>query len=184
MKIKLIIIIVILLTNLVSCATKNISQEDAPPPIPSKKRFSQYKYYFIKPLAIDSELTEEHGNQKAMEIVDNYLYRDFLDVFETLDPYEDYNPKKPGKTLIIAPSIQKMKSVSRGTRAFIGVFAGGSAVVLKVNYTDANTKEIVADPVFYQHANAFGATYSRGGSDLSMLYRISGLAAAYAADNF
>ncbi|MEE9354872.1 MAG: hypothetical protein V3U75_04710 [Methylococcaceae bacterium] len=119
-----------------------------------------------------------------MKEIDHYLYKYLLGVFETLDYYEDYDPKKPGKTLIIVPRIQKMKSVSAGTRAWVGVLAGGSAVLLKTTYIDANTKKILAEPVFYQHANALGAAYSGGRSDKSMLYRISGLAATYAAKNF
>ena len=176
-------ICVLLLLNLNGCATVDITRNDAQIGDAATRRFSEFDRFFIKPLKIDDNLKDSHNNEQASAIININLYNDFLAVFNTLDYFSEYDKERPEKTLIIKPVIEKLKSVGRVTRVFTGVLAGGSAVVLKITYIDAETKEIIANPSFYQHANAWAAAYKRS-SDRKMLDRITKLAAAYAADNY
>ena len=86
---------------------------------------------------------------KASVIINDNLFRDLLTVFNVLDPISEFDPSKPESTLIIEPTIEKLKAVSAGARILGGVLAGGSAVVLKTTYIDAETKQVLAEPSFY-----------------------------------
>lgn len=174
---------------LIGCATTNINQEDIPYNQPSTKKFSEYKYVFIKPLTIESEFKDSWNNQEALTIIENDLFQNMLPVFVSLSAFSRYDVSRPEKTLIIEPHIEKLKSVSKGVRSSLGLLflgagslAGSSAVILRVTYIDAKTKEVIASPAFYQHASAMGATFSQ--NDKDMLHRIAELASFYASDNF
>ena len=53
-----------------------------------------------------------------------------------------------------------------------------------VKLTDRTTGETIAEPEFYQHANAQGAAWSFGGTDKAMLGRETQLIADYLKDNY
>ncbi len=182
-------ITLIILLMLGGCATTNINKEDVPYNQPSSKKFSEYKYVFIKPLTIESEFKDSWNNQEALTTIENNLFQNMLPVFKNLSEFSFYDASRSEKTLIIEPHIEKLKSVSKGVRSSLGLLflgagslAGSSAVILKISYIDAKTKEIIASPAFYQHASAIGASFSQ--NDKDMLHRISELASFYASDNF
>ena len=77
-----------------------------------------------------------------------------------------------------------MKFVSGKARFWGGAFAGGTAVLMTVKLSDAATGEVIAEPEFYQHANAMGAAYSFGGTDKAMLGRTAELMANYLKANY
>ena len=85
--------------------------------------------------------------------------------------------RSPPRTLRIEPAIRHIKFVSGGARFWAGAFAGGSAVLMTMKLTDAQSGEVIAEPEFYQHANKMGAAWSMGGTDKAMLVRIGTLAA-------
>ena len=176
-------ICLLLLLNLSGCATIHISSKDAHSEQPATIKFAEFNRFFIKPVSISQNLKSDYNNQDALEIIDANLYRDLLSVFDVLDNISEYDPSKPERTLIIEPSIVKMKSVGGVSRALFGVFAGGSAVVLKTTYIDAETNKVIASPSFYKHANAWAATHGNG-RDRGMLGLITNAATAYAADNY
>jgi len=181
---KIYLISFILLLNLTSCATVHISSDDAQLGEAAIRKFSEYDLFFIKPLVIDLKIKADYNNEKATKVIEEGLFKELFAVFGVLDPVSEYDPSKPQNTLIIEPTIEKMKSVSGAARVFTGVLAGGSAVVLKTTYIDAETNKIIAAPSFYQQANAWGAAYSVGRSDRAMLDRIASLAASYAQNNY
>jgi hypothetical protein len=55
---------------------------------------------------------------------------------------------------------------------------------LKMRLVDAATGEVVAEPEFFQRANAVGAAYSFGASDAGMLDRIAIVAREYLVRNY
>lgn len=169
---------------LTGCATTNITQEEVPPNQPSSRKFSEYKYVFIKPLTIAEEFKDSYGNENAVTIIDEELFKNILTVIPNLSEFKSFDASKPEKALIIEPHIEKMKAVSSAARIWGGAFAGSSAVILKVSYIDATSKAKIAEPSFYQHANAWGATYTFGKHDRSMFSRISELVADYTSENY
>lgn len=150
----------------------------------STKKFSEYKNVFIKPLTTGAEYQDSNSNKEALPKINDLLYKNMLLIFTNLKEFKDFNALKPENTLIIEPQIVKMRVVSNTARMWVGVMAGNSSVILKVTYTDAATKAVIADPSFYQRAGAWAAAYSAGGHDQSMLSRIAELASFYASDNF
>ncbi|MEQ1635552.1 MAG: hypothetical protein ABL903_02600 [Methylococcales bacterium] len=197
------VITLLVLFMLGGCATTNVPQEEAslnhrssgkfseemPPIHHSSKKFSEYKQVFIKPLAIPAEFQNSNSNKKAITMLNDLLYKNMLPIFPSLEKFSDYYISKTKNALIIEPHIEKIKYVTKGQRGALGLLcivcgalAGNSTVILQVSYMDAKSKEIIASPSFYQHANAFGASFSQ--NDLDMLDRITELASFYAADNF
>ena len=81
------------------------------------------------------------------------------------------------------PSIEELKFVSGGNRAWAGAFAGSSAVRMRVRFSDKATGAVVAEPEFYQRAAAMGGAYTFGGSDNAMLVRIASVIEEYARRN-
>lgn len=69
-------------------------------------------------------------------------------------------------------------------RFWAGAFAGSSAVVMQVNFKDAETGNTIAAPTFYQHASAMGGAFSIGGTDNTMLYRIAEIINDYVMRNY
>ena len=56
--------------------------------------------------------------------------------------------------------------------------------MLRVKMTDAATGAIIAEPDFYQHANALGAAWSFGATDKTMLIRIASMLREYLNANY
>lgn len=87
----------------------------------------------------------------------------------------------PPRVLLVEPAIEKIKYISTGARIWAGPMAGSSQVLMKLKISDKATGEIIAEPEFYQHANAWGAAYSR--NDQDMLSRITDLVTSYFSSN-
>ncbi len=154
-----------LLLILSGCATTNITQEEVPPNHHSTRKFSTYKNVYIKPLTIAAEFKDANNNEEAVKEIDSHLFGNMQRIFPDLKKYDAYNASNPNNALIIEPHIVKMKAVGGLARGLLGVSAGSSAVILKVSYIDATTKVVIADPSFYQQANAWAAHYSAGQHD-------------------
>ena len=174
---------IVLSLNLSGCATTHISRQDADSNQSSLIKFSEFDYVVIKPLTIPNEIADDYDNKAATKMLNDKLYEQLLGVFYTLTPYAEFDQLQTKSTLIIEPSIVKMKSVGAVARIFTGVLAGGSALVLKTTYINAETQQIIANPSFYQHANAWAAAY-KAGSDKRVIHRIAKLAADYATNNY
>lgn len=91
---------------------------------------------------------------------------------------------QPARTLKIEPTIRHVKFVSGKARFWAGAFAGGTAVLMTVKLSDAASGEVIAEPEFYQHANAMGAAYSFGATDKAMLVRVTDLVSNYLKANY
>lgn len=91
---------------------------------------------------------------------------------------------QPPRTLKIEPTIRHVKFISGKARFWAGAFAGGTAVLMTVKLSDAVSGEVIAEPEFYQHANAMGAAYSFGATDKAMLIRVTDLVTGYLKANY
>lgn len=88
------------------------------------------------------------------------------------------------RILLVEPIIAKIKSVSTTARVWGGAFAGSSRILITMKLTDKNTGAIIANPEFYQHANAFAGAYTIGAADKAMLERVTALMADYLKNNY
>lgn len=154
--------------------------EDARNPAPATT-FNSFQRFELAPVAMGAPFTEYKGNQVALEKLQ-------ANIDERVKPLVgEWNAGDAGaqpRTLKIEPQIRYIRFISGGKRFWGGAFAGGSSILLKVKLTDAASGEVIAEPDFYQHANAFGAAWSFGGTDKHMLIRISAMLEDYLKNNY
>ncbi len=89
-----------------------------------------------------------------------------------------------GRTLVIEPMIEHIRFVTPARRVFLGVLMGGSHVDMKLRLTDRDTGQVIAEPRFYQHANAGAAGWAFGAVDRALLIRLTNMVDAYLRDNY
>lgn len=154
--------------------------EDARNP-PPKVALGSFQRFELAPVAMGAPFTEYKANVVAREKLQANLD-------ERAKPLiEEWNARGAGdapRTLKIEPEIRYVRFITGGKRFWGGAFAGGSSILLKVRLIDAATGELVAEPDFYQHANAMGAAWSFGGTDKHMLIRVSSMVAEYLKANY
>jgi hypothetical protein len=145
-----------------------------PPPTEPFKNFAAFR---LEPVALSPEFTEHGSNQSARASIDQSLQNSLGPLLASWD-------KGNGRTLLVQPYIEEIKFVGGAARFWAGYYAGSSAVVMRVTYRDEATGAEIATPVFYQHANAWGGTWSFGGSDKAMLGRMANLVTTYTRANY
>lgn len=147
---------------------------------PPAKPLREYGHFEITPIAMDAPYAGQSANEDARK----RLQAD-LDL-RVRPMLQQWNGARHGsdRTLKIEPAIRHIKFIGGAARFWAGAFAGGSAVLMTVKLVDAATGATIAEPEFYQHANAHGAAWSFGGTDKAMLGREAGLIADYLKNNY
>lgn len=150
---------------------------NAPPAAP----LNTFQRFEIAPVAMGAPFAGQKGNEVARERLQANLD-------ERAQPLlKEWNAMPVGeapKTLKIEPQIRYIRFITGGKRFFAGALAGGSSIMVKVKLSDAATGEVLAEPDFYQHANAMGAAWSFGATDKTMLIRISNMVTEYLRANY
>jgi hypothetical protein len=88
-----------------------------------------------------------------------------------------------GRRLVIEPVVQQMEFQHGAKRVLLGPFAGSSGVLLELKITDGQGRQI-ANPQFFQRADAFAAGFVFGVHDNLMLTRVANLASGYVIENY
>lgn len=149
-----------------------------PPPAMALNSFQRFE---LVPVAMGAPWKGQEANEQALQRLQ-------ANIDERANPLvAEWNAKPAGdapRTLKVAPEIGYIRFITGGKRFFGGAFAGGSGILVTMKLTDAATGEVVAEPQFYQSANAFSATYTFGAMDKHMLIRISGMVADYLKRNY
>ena len=150
-----------------------------PPPSTALNAFDRFE---IAPISMEAPYAGQASNEDAKKRIQANLDE------RTNSLVQGWNGQAakhtPPKTLKIEPAIRHIKFVSGNARFWAGAFAGGSAVLMTMKLTDAQSGQVIAEPEFYQHANKMGAAWSMGGTDKAMLVRIGTLAADYLNANY
>lgn len=152
----------------------------SPNPAPTQP-FGQFDRIEVMPVALQPPFDKHKANQAARERIQNHFNGRITPMLSMMNS----RPAKadPATTLVVEPSIVKIKFVGTGARIWAGAMAGSSQVLMKVRITDKATGAVIAEPEFYQRANAWGGAYSAGSTDNDMLGRITDLVAAYLGAN-
>jgi hypothetical protein len=161
---------------LAACATQIHEQKETIQP--SKAKLGQFKRVTIK--AIDTSAVPDI-EPKVTERIQDSLSKCMAVIFKGIKPF---NERAAAGSLVIEPSIVEIKKVNVAQRIFFGAMAGSSAALLKVRFVDSRKKDVLAEPVFYAKANAFGGAYSAGATDNDMLSRLPLQACDYSRDNY
>ncbi len=163
---------------LAGCVT-NISDRDDTI-VPSKAPFGQFQTVRLKPVAWSNSAEIDNKVTNRIDAVLSECMRRTFKNIGPFDPAENYGQKS---VLLIEPIIVEAKKVSSAQRVFLGALAGSSAALLEVKYTDYKKREVIADPTFFQRANAMGGAWTFGATDNDMLSRLPNLACQYSAKN-
>ncbi len=150
-----------------------------PPPKMALEAFDRFE---IAPIAMVAPYAGQPANEQAKERLQANLDERVPPVLNEWSGKPAKND--PPRVLRIEPTIRHVKFVSGKARLWAGAFAGGTAVLMTVKMSDAATGEVIAEPEFYQHANAFGAAYSFGATDKAMLIRVTDLVTGYLKSNY
>lgn len=147
---------------------------------PPSTTLNSFQHFELKPFTMDEPYAGQKINQTAMGRLQANLDKDANPLIA------EWNAKaaEGGRTLLIEPTIRHVKFVSGGTRFWAGGLAGGSAVLVTVKFSDAQTGEVIAEPEFYQHANSLAGAWSFGAADGAMLVRVPNMITNYLRDNY
>jgi hypothetical protein len=150
-----------------------------PPPSVALDAFDRFE---IAAIAMVDPYAGQPANEQAKERLQANLNERVPPVLAEWNARPEKN--QPARTLKIEPTIRHVKFVSGKARFWAGALAGGTAVLMTVKLSDAATGEVIAEPEFYQHANAMGAAYSFGATDKAMLIRVTDLVTSYLKSNY
>lgn len=163
------------------CATTSITRTEGPPAPPSSS-LKDYTQLVLLDTTLAPAYAEHEANQAAAAKIHENLVDKLKEAepsLETAETAEEIQSAGTKGTLLIAPVIKEIKFIGGAARFWAGAMAGSSAVNMEVVFTDAASGEVVARPVFYQHANAHAGAFSFGGADNAMLIRIASLVRDY-----
>jgi hypothetical protein len=133
---------------------------------PSKIKFGEFKSVELKETELPARENTE-GNRKSAKKIDEMLVKGLKSIWPDLKviPSGGDFSKSGERTLQIAPRIEHIHVVSTGARVWLGVMAGGSDLVMHVDYRDSSTGEIIANPDFWRGNNAWSGGWSMGATD-------------------
>lgn len=123
---------------------------------PSKVKFSEFKAFELKPTTLPPQEDNE-PNRKNAQKIDELLTTALRGIWPDLKPIQagsDFS-KSEQRTLQILPSIEHIRLVSVGSRVWLGAMAGGSDLVMHVDFRDSSTGEIIANPDFWKGNSAW-----------------------------
>lgn len=169
------IILPLLLAFVCTACVTNIHPDVASNPAPSEP-LADFQHFELMPATISDLAAHE---TEAFAAISTYLGQR---VGPVVAGWQNHN--QSGRTLKIEPRIEQLKMVGVGARFWAGNFAGSSAVVMKLKLTDVQTGRVIAQPEFYQRANAWAGNFTVGGTDRGMLARIATVAAQYLQRNY
>ena len=127
---------------------------------------NEFKYVELK----ETELNPQEntgGNRKSAKKIDEMLMTGLKSIWPDIKmiPAGGDFSKSGERTLQIAPRIEHIRIVGPGGRFWLGAMAGGSDLVMHVDYRDSSTGEVIANPDFWKGNSAFSGGWSRGATD-------------------
>lgn len=143
---------------------------------PPTERLADFQHFLLEPVTASQQAAQEGY---AVRQIGTYMDQR---AGVTLSGWENHS--RSGRTLVVTPRIEQLKFVGSGARFLVGPLAGSSAVLMRVEFTDAQTGRMIAHPEFYQRAAASGGNWSIGGTDHGMLARIATVVQQYLNRNY
>jgi hypothetical protein len=151
---------------------------------PSKIKFGEFDLVELKATELPAKENTE-GNGKSAKIIDNMLVTALKSIWPNLKeiPAGAEFSKGGERTLQITPQIEHIHLVSVGARIWVGVMAGGSDLIMHVDYRDSSTGEIIANPDFWKGNGAWSGGWSHGATDNQIRDAVVAQIFSYASGN-
>lgn len=171
---RVVLLAAVLLLAGEGCATRDIKATSLINP-PPEAAFSAYRQIELEPIEIDPPYAGQGANESARNTLQSMVVSRLHSQIRrwNRDPSADATG-----TLVIEPRIAQIKFITTGARIWAGAFAGSSAIVVRAKIYEKESGKVIAEPEFYQHANA----YSVG--EHWMLERMASLLSEYVLDNY
>lgn len=170
-----------LFAALTACKTDYIQPPASAHNPPPAYKFSEFEYVELAPMTISPPYHEHEKNQAATVKINENLVANLAPLFSI---WNGESGTATRGTLVIEPVVTQIKFISGGARFAAGAMAGSSAVVMVVTMKDKDTGEIIAQPEFFQRAQAMAGAYTMGAHDNLMLTRVAKLVSDYIQANF
>jgi hypothetical protein len=134
---------------------------------PSKVKFGEFKYVELKETELAPKFRTHVDDRTTAKKIDAILLAQLKPLWPDIKvvPKSSEFSKPTERTLQITPEITDLHLVSIGARLWIGMMAGGSDIVMHVDYRDSSTGEIIANPDFWKGNDALSGGGSWGQSD-------------------
>jgi len=174
------LLVVVLL--LASCGGKQSQpeQEQAAAPVP--KLAKKYDTLLFAPFTIKEELAKDYP-QAASELQSSTMTAlQMGKQFAEVDAVSG-NVAGSAGTLIVNAKITEMRIVSGAARFWGGAMAGSSGVELELRLVDSVSKKVVREEKLSSWNNAWGAAWTGGSTDNSLLSDMGKITAQYITDS-
>lgn len=162
------------------CATHiKVDTTQNPPP---KEKLSDFNHFEMNKVVLPAPYAGQAANEKAARKIDENI------LVKTSPMFVRWSHAAPSdapvRTLVVTPRIAEVKFINVTSRVWAGPMAGSSAVVLKATLTEKETGKVIAEPVFYARAEAWGGAFTFGASDNLMLTRVANRLTDYLEANY
>lgn len=173
--------LILILTGLLSgCATHILTTTTLNPP--PEERFSAFNHFELTKVALAPAYVGPTANEKALAKIQEDLS------LRTAPVLEKWNAsgiaKTPMRTLLIEPTITEIKFINGSARFWAGPLAGSSAVIIDAKISEKESGKVIATPMFFARAEAWGGSFTIGATDNLMLSRIANRLADYLLANY
>ena len=134
---------------------------------PSKVKFGEFKYVELKETELAPRYRKNPDDQTTARKIDAMLLAQLRAMWPDIKVVSKNGEfSKPAeRTLQITPEITDLHLVSIGARIWIGEMAGGSDIVMHVDYRDSSTGDLLANPDFWKGNDAWSGGASWGQTD-------------------
>jgi hypothetical protein len=151
---------------------------------PSKIKFGEFKSMELKEIELNPQ-ENVPGNRKSAKVIDEMLVVGLKGIWPDLKviPKGVEFSKSGDRTLQVSPRIDHIRIVSPGGRLWFGAMAGGSDLVMHVDYRDSSTGAIIANPDFWKGNNAWSGGWSGGATDNRIRDKVVEQIVSYTAGN-
>ena len=173
--------ILLVLFLLVSCGGKQSQPQPEQAKVPVKKLAQKYDTLLFSPFTITPELAKDYP-QAANELQHSAMTA--LQMNNGFKKVETVGKNTPaGKnTLLIKAKITDMRIVSGAARFWGGAMAGSSGVEMDLQLIDGASNKVVRDEKLSSWNNPFGAAWTGGTTDNSLLADMGNITAQYIID--
>ena len=163
------------------CAT-HIRQPQSQPR-PSTERFGTFDNVYYENVVIAPDFASSTPNQRAAKRINEELISGLNNVFPGMHVVDRAPQSASGKNVVIRPQVIEIKFIGGAARFWVGAMAGSSAVLMRVDYIDMQSGNILANPEFYRAASAHRGGMSMGATDNVMLTMIAQDIITYTSSN-
>ena len=173
--------ILLLLLLLVSCGGKQQQPEEQQTAIPVEKLNKKYEILVVTPFTIKTEIGADypeaarelqHSTMTALQM-ENGFKKVTTSAEETA---------AGGDALLIRANITDMRIVSGAARFWGGAMAGSSGLEIDLQLIDSATDQVVRNEKLSSWNNPFGAAWTGGSTDNSLVDDMGKITARYIMD--